>query len=73
MKDYLIKYRIEDHGDSIYLMNITPYRSEIEDLYYEGHLLREIWVNDNGVFEMRIRVTDNEEFGIVSLEKVYGS
>lgn len=54
-------------------MSIIPYRSVIEDLYYEGHLLREIWVNDNGVFEMRIRVTDNGEFRIVSLEKVYGS
>lgn len=69
MRDYLITYCVSQEGDSLDLLYISPPSQMVEDLYYEGGLLREIWLGDNGIFEMRIRVTDNDQFGIISLEK----
>lgn len=76
MKQYTLKYMTEDYGDSIQLMSVEPYSSYIEDCFYKGKVLYNIYLDNAGVFELKIMhlfTEDVDHFGIVSLEKVYGS
>lgn len=75
MKRYTLKYQIENYGDSIQLLSITPASSYVEDCFYEGKVLYNIYLNDGGVFELQVMhffEDDTDHFGIVSLEKLYG-
>jgi hypothetical protein len=75
MKQYTLKYQIENYGDSIRLLSVAPESSYVEDCFYEGKVLTNIYLEDNGVFEFKvvhIFDEDTDYFGIVSLEKLYG-
>lgn len=75
MNKYTLKYQIENYGDSIQLLSVTPDSSYVEDCFYEGKVLTNIYLEDNGVFEFKVVHIFDEDidyFGIVSLEKLYG-
>lgn len=74
MKQYTLKYQIENYGDSIQLLSVVPESSYVEDCFYEGKVLYNIYL-DGGVFELKVMHIfdeDTDHFGIVSLEKLYG-
>lgn len=78
MNDYKVKYHVQDNGDSIKLLSVTPYWRTVQDRFEDGTLLSNIYLEDNGVFELRVACVYDENidtnfFGIVSLEKLYGS
>lgn len=76
MKEYLIKYQVENNGDTIGLISVSPYDSYIEELFYEGVPLQNICLNSSGVFELRAMHMfgdDCDYFAIISLEKKFGN
>lgn len=74
MDNYTLKYQIEHYGDTIKLLSVVPESDYVTECFYEGKLLTNVFLNSNGVFEMRvvhIYEEDTDHFGIVSLEKLY--
>ncbi len=73
MIEHVIKYQVEDNGDTISLLSITPHHIYVEHLFYEGVPLQNIYLNNNGVFELKVMhifEEDTDHFALVSLTQV---
>jgi len=79
MEKFKLVYEISEHGGSIQLLSVTPITHKcnyLENCFYEGKVLQQVYLEDDGVYEINvvhIFEEDYDHFGIVSLEKVYGS
>ena len=76
MEKYKLNYEIKENGASIQLLQVYPSCNYIWDSFYEGKILNQIYLEDNGVYELSVAhifEEDYDHFGIVSLEKIYGS
>lgn len=71
---YRVTYEVSEFGDQLQLLGVKPHSEDIENLWYEGQLLKSICVDENGVFELTIKTYSDYTlyFGIVGLEKIYG-
>lgn len=73
MEEHVIKYKVEDDGDMVSLISITPHHSYVEYLFYEGVPLQNIYLKNDGVFELKVMhifKEDTDYFALVSLAQV---
>jgi hypothetical protein len=76
MEKFKLKYQIQNYGGSIELLSVEPACPYVEDCFYEGKVLQQVYLDDDGVFEITVMhffEEDTDHFGIVALEKLYGS
>ncbi len=73
MKKYTLKYKIENYGDSIELLDVQPRSEYIRDCFYEGKVLRSVYLDNNGTFELTVMFFNDQQgedcFGVVELHK----
>lgn len=75
MQKYKLTYEITEHGGNIQLLSVEPKCGHVEDCFYAGEVLQQVYLEDDGVYEMTVAhifEEDYDYFGIVNLEKVYG-
>lgn len=75
MEKYKLTYEITEYGGSIQLLNVEPKSDYVEQCFYEGEILQQVYLDDAGVYELTVVHVFEEDyyhFGIVNLEKVYG-
>lgn len=70
--EYEVEYTVTNYGGTITLDRIYPFSDYVEEMFYNGVLMREINLDEDGMYRLTIHVAGDGYVSVNRIEEYVG-